>query len=99
MYIKICSKWAESKSTGPSSKSTKDAAKQTDHCSGEDCTEDTTEDSLGIDLTELDIGDGDAHEKDELIEEVEVDNVEEEGHEEEVTVSNEDNEYNVTVEC
>jgi len=50
-------------------------------------------------LTELDIGEGEAHEKDEPIVEVAVDNVEEEGHEEEVTVSNEDKEYNVTVEC
>jgi len=99
MYIKICSKWAESKSTGSSRKSTKDASKQSDPCSGEDCTENTTQQSPGIDRTELDIKEGEAHEKDEIIVEVEVDNVEEEGHKEEVTVSNEDMEYNVTVEC
>jgi len=99
MYITICSKWPESKSIGPSSKSTKDASKQTDPCSGEDCTDDTTQDSLGINLTKLDIGEGEAHETDELIVEVAVDNLQEEGHEEEVTVSNEDKEYNVTLEC
>ena len=76
-----------------------DASKQTDPCSGEDSTEDTTQDSAEIDLTELYIGEAEAPEKDEIIVEVEVDNVEEEGNKEEETVSNDDMEYNVTVEC
>ena len=99
MYIKICSEWAESKSTGPLSKSTKDASTRTDPWSSEDCTEDTTQDSPGIHLTKPDLGEGEAHEKNGIIVEVEVDIVEEEGHEEEVTVSNQDMQYNVTVEC
>jgi len=61
--------------------------------------EDTTQDSPEIDWSELDIGAGEAPEKDEIIAEVEVDNVEEEGNEEEETVSNDATEYNVTVEC
>jgi len=76
-----------------------DGSKQNDPCSGEDSTEDTTQDSPKIDLTELYIGEGEAPEKDEIIVEVEVDNVEEDGNEEEQTVSNDDMEYNVTVDC
>jgi hypothetical protein len=76
-----------------------DASKQTDPCSGEDSTENSTQDRLEIDLTELYIGEGEPPEKDEMMVEVEVDNLEEEGNEEEETVSNDDMEYNVTVEC
>ena len=77
----------------------KDASKQTDPCSGEDSMEDTTQDSPEIDLTDLFIREGEAPENDEIIVEVEVDNVEEVGNEEEETFSNDDMEYNVTVEC
>jgi len=61
--------------------------------------EDTTQDSPEIDLTDLFIREGEAPENDEIIVEVEVDNVEEVGNEEEETFSNDDMEYNVTVEC
>lgn len=50
-------------------------------------------------MTELAIGEREAPEKDEIIVEVEVDNLEEEGNEEEQRVSIDDMEYNVTVEC
>jgi len=66
---------------------------------GEDSTEDTIQESPEIDLTELYMGERVAPGNDEIIIEVEVDNVEEEGNEEEETVSNDDMEYNVTVEC
>jgi hypothetical protein len=74
-----------------------DASKQPDPCSGEDSTEDTTQDSPEIDLNKLYIREGVSPEKDGIIVEVQVDNVEEEGNEEEETVSNDDMEYNVTV--
>jgi len=60
--------------------------------------EDTTQDRPENDPSELDIGEGEAHEKDEIIVELEVCNVQEEGNGEEERVSNEDMKYNVTVE-
>jgi hypothetical protein len=50
-------------------------------------------------LTEQDIGEEEAPEKGQIMVEVQVDNVDKKGNEEEDTVSNEDMEYNVTVEC
>ena len=50
-------------------------------------------------MTELDIWEREAPEKDEIIVEVEVDNLEEEGNEEKQRVSINIMEYNVTVEC
>jgi hypothetical protein len=50
-------------------------------------------------LTEQDNGERDAPEKDDIIVEVEVDNLVEEGSEEDQRVSIDDMEYNVTVQC
>jgi hypothetical protein len=50
-------------------------------------------------LTELDIGEREAPEKDQIIVEVEVDNLEEVRNKKEQRVSIYDIEYNVTVEC
>jgi hypothetical protein len=59
---------------------------------------DTTHDSTYTCLAKLDIGEGAVPMKDEIIVEVEVDNVKEEGIEKEEKLSNNDLEYNVTVE-
>lgn len=59
----------------------------------------TTSDSSENELPELDIGDGKAPKKDEIILEVDVDDVEEEGNEEEERVSNDNMESNVAIEC
>ena len=48
-------------------------------------------------MTELDIGEREPPEKDEIIVEVEVDNLEEEGNEEEEPVSSQDMEHTVIV--
>jgi len=61
--------------------------------------EDIIQDCPENDLTELDIGEREAPMKDEIIAEVEVNNLQEEGDEEEQRVSIDDLEYNVTVEC
>ena len=61
--------------------------------------EKTTQDSLETDSIKLDIGEGDTPEKNKIIIEVEVDNVEAQGNEDEERVSNEDIQYNVTIEC
>jgi len=75
------------------------ASKQTNPCSGQDSTENTTQDSPEIDFTGRYIVEGKAPENDEIFGVVDVDNVVEECNEAEETVSNDDMKYNVTVEC
>jgi hypothetical protein len=50
-------------------------------------------------VPKLDVGEGEALVKDVILLEVDVENVVEEGNKEEERVSNDDMEYNATVEC
>jgi len=99
MYIKNCLNLLSPNQKGLQANQQEDTSMQTDPCSGEDCMEKTTQDSLETDSIKLDIGEGDTPEKNKIIIEVEVDNVEAQGNEDEERVSNEDIQYNVTIEC